>query len=91
MLPRLVAASGVKFRLHDLRRTSRTLMSRLGVDETTAELSIGHVRRGLVGTYNKDDAWPARETAFQKVSAHVTGLIAPDPDENLATEQRRAQ
>ena len=29
-------------------------MSRLGVSEEVAELAIGHVRRGLVGTYNKD-------------------------------------
>ena len=50
-------ASGVAFKLHDLRRTARTLMSRCGVSEEVAELCIGHVRRGLVATYNRDDAW----------------------------------
>ena len=29
--------------IHDLRRTCRTLMSRLGVDEPIAELAIGHI------------------------------------------------
>jgi integrase len=53
-----VNASGVKFHLHDLRRTVRTVMSRLGVAEDAGELAIGHVRRGLIGTYNKDSAWP---------------------------------
>jgi integrase len=76
LVPRAVRVSGVDFRLHDLRRTSRTLMSRLGVSEETAELAIGHVRRGLVGTYNKDQAWTARADAFERVSAHVANIIA---------------
>jgi integrase len=75
----LVAAanrkSGVAFKLHDLRRTTRTLLSRLGVDEPTAELCIGHFRRGLVAIYNKDHAWAARVDAFQKVSAHVAAIV----------------
>jgi integrase len=72
---RAMDASGVNFRLHDLRRTVRTLMSRLGVSEETAELSIGHVRRGLVGTYNKDQAWASRADAFERVSAHVAEVV----------------
>jgi integrase len=75
----LVAAAtrktGVDFKLHDLRRTTRTLLSRLGVDEPTAELCIGHVRRGLVAIYNEDHAWAARVDAFQKVSAHVAAIV----------------
>ena len=47
LTPRAVRDSGVAFRLHDLRRTTRTLMSRLGVSEEIAELAIGHVKRGL--------------------------------------------
>jgi integrase len=77
---KLVAAavkrSGVDFRLHDLRRTVRTLMSRLGVAEEVAELAIGHARRGLVGVYNKDDAWRARVDAFERVSEHVARIVA---------------
>ena len=70
-----VSASGVAFKLHDLRRTTRTLMSRLGVAEDVAELSMGHVRRGLVGTYNKDSAWAARVDAFERVSAHIVMVV----------------
>jgi integrase len=78
-------ASSVMFKLHDLRRTTRTLLSRLGVDEPTAELCIGHVRRGLVATYNRDDAWQARVSAFGLVSAHIAGLVsggAPEAGES---------
>jgi integrase len=67
--------SGVSFRLHDLRRTARTLMSRLGVPEDLAELAIGHVRVDLVARYNKDEAWEGRSDAFTRVSAHVAALI----------------
>jgi integrase len=79
-----VERSGVDFRLHDLRRTARTLMSRLGVDESAAELAIGHTRGGLIGLYNRDLAWNARKDAFERVSAHIAQLVAgaaPDADE----------
>jgi len=68
-------ASGVNFRLHDLRRTARTLMSRLHVPEDIAELAIGHVRADLIARYNKDEAWEGRRDAFTRVSDHVATLI----------------
>jgi integrase len=76
LVPRAQRESGIDFRLHDLRRTVRPLMSRLGVSEETAELAIGHVRRGLIGTYNKDQAWASRMDAFERVSAHIANVIA---------------
>jgi integrase len=57
LVAKLQQASGVDFRLHDLRRTARTLMSRLGVAKDIAELAIGHVRADLVARYYKDTAW----------------------------------
>jgi integrase len=72
---KLQRASGVDFRLHDLRRTTRTLMSKLGVAEDIAELAIGHVRADLIARYNKDDAWEGRRDAFTRVSDHVATLI----------------
>ena len=73
-------ASGVDVELHDLRRTVRTLMSRLGVAEDIAELAIGHQRADLVARYNKDTAWRARAEAFEKVSAHVSATLAEAAD-----------
>jgi hypothetical protein len=51
-------------------------MSRCGILQEIAELSVGHLRKGLVATYNKDTAWQARVDAFQKVSNHVVGLVS---------------
>jgi integrase len=75
----LVAAanrkSGVAFKLHDLRRTVRTLMSRLDVSREVAELAIGHVKRGLIAIYDKDPNWLARVDAFERVSNHIATLV----------------
>ena len=96
----LVAAlrrdSGVPVQLHDLRRTCRTLMSRLGIAEDIAELAIGHQRADLVARYNKDAAWQARVEAFEKVSAHVSALLTEAADDRsnviamLGRDQRPA-
>jgi integrase len=79
--------SGVDVGLHDLRRTVRTLMSRLGIAEDIAELAIGHQRADLVARYNKDTAWLARVAAFEKVSAHISALLveAADDRSNVIT------
>jgi integrase len=71
----LQRAAGVTFTPHDLRRTCRTLMSRLGVEPDIAELAIGHKRTGLDRLYNFDQAWQLRCDAFAKVSDHVAALI----------------
>ena len=45
------------WRWHDLRRTVRTGLTRLGVPREHAEASINHIggRAGLVGTYERYD------------------------------------
>ena len=72
----LVRSSGVNFTLHDLRRTCRTLMSRLNVSEDIAELSIGHQRADLIARYNLDQAWLKRVAAFKRVSVHVVTVTS---------------
>ena len=76
LLPKLIQASGVDFTLHDGRRTVRTNLSRLGAAEDVAELCIGHVRRGLQGTYNKDDVWAGRVAAYNALSDHIVSIVA---------------
>ncbi|MCG2644288.1 MULTISPECIES: tyrosine-type recombinase/integrase [Bradyrhizobium] len=75
LVKQLVKSSGVDLTMHDLRRTCRTLMSRLGVPEDIAELAIGHQRADLVGRYNKDVAWEGRIAAFEQVSTYLLRLI----------------
>lgn len=68
--------SKVDFTLHDIRRTFRTGLSRLGVDEDTAELAIGHARGELVRIYNRDKAIGILWDAFQKWADHVEKIVA---------------
>src|SRR5262249_11479056 len=75
LVAKLQQTSGVDFRLHDLRRTARTLMSRLGVAEDLAELAIGHLPAALVARYNNDDGWAGRSAAFGRVSDHIAPRI----------------
>jgi integrase len=77
---RLQQAAGVDFRLHDLRRSCRTLMSKLEIPEDIAELAIGHVRSDLIAKYNKDSAWRHRITAFDAVSTHIGDLLGAQDD-----------
>jgi integrase len=81
LVKQLQDASGIDVEMHDLRRTVRTLMSRLGVPEDIGELSIGHQREDLLSRYNKDQAWPARIEAFEKISAHISALLAEAADD----------
>ena len=51
-------------------------MSRCGVFEPIAELSIGHVKSSLVSIYNCDAQWDGRVDAFERASDHIARLIA---------------
>ena len=75
LLPKLIKASGVTFRLHDLRRSTRTTLSKLGVSTEVAEACIGHAKGGLVAVYDKHDLWNERVEAFGKVSSHISTLV----------------
>jgi integrase len=82
--------SGVDVRLHDLRRTARSLMTRYRVDQDVAELAIGHQREGLRKEYDFEELWDLRVDAFAKVSDHVGRLIqqAADPGKVVAIPAR---
>ena len=90
LLPKLQAASGVTFTPHDLRRTSRALMTHHRVDQDVAELAIGHAREGLRKQYDFAELWELRCDAFAKVSDHVARLIgeATEPGKMVAITAR---
>ena len=65
-------------------------MSRCGVMEDVAELAIGHVRRGLIAVYNKDQAWTARTEAFERVGVHIATVVAKSDAESVVSFPARA-
>ena len=67
---------------HDLRRTARTGMARLGVSSSHAEAALNHVsgRSALERTYDRHDYSPEVIEALALWQAHVAKLVAQSPD-----------
>jgi integrase len=74
MLDRLRKASGVDFKLHDLRKTFRTGLDKLGVDVDIGAICINHSRRGLEAIYNKNSAPSEMRDAFTLWAKHLEQL-----------------
>jgi integrase len=63
--------------LHDLRRTVRTGMSKLGIKPHVAELVLNHVshRSGVVGIYDHHDYQPEIADALAKWEAYLLAIV----------------
>ncbi len=72
------------FILHDLRRTARTQLARLGVQEDVAERMLNHVKGGIVGNYNVYEYWPERVEATKLLADEIDLLVAAAPARRLA-------
>jgi integrase len=69
-------ASGVTgWRIHDLRRTARSLMSRAGVQSDHAERCLGHVIGGVRGTYDRHEYYNEKAKAFEALAAVIETII----------------
>lgn len=69
------AANVTGWTWHDLRRTMRTGLSRLGVREDIAERTIGHTVGGRLGqTYNLHQFEVEKRRALEAWAAHIRGL-----------------
>lgn len=60
---------------HDLRRTVRTGLSRLGCRKEVAEAVLGHSRKGIEGTYDLYSYEPECKEWLQKWADHLDGLL----------------
>jgi integrase len=69
------------WRLHDLRRTSRSLLSRAGIAPDIAEKCLGHAVGGIRGVYDKHDFAKEKAAAFEALSALIARIV--DPQENV--------
>jgi integrase len=63
--------------MHDLRRTCRTDMARLGVPTTHGEAALNHIggRTALERTYNVHDYAPEIIAAMERWQAHVAEIV----------------
>jgi integrase len=68
------------WRLHDLRRTARSLMSRAGVNSDIAERALGHTMEGVRGTYDLHAYRDEKAHAFEALAAQIERIINPQPN-----------
>jgi integrase len=75
----LDAASGVTgWRLHDLRRTARSLLSRAGVPPDHAELCLGHVIGGIIRqTYDRHEYYTEKRQAYETLATLIDRIVNP--------------
>jgi integrase len=73
-------ASGLRnWRIHDLRRTLRTNLGKLGIGEEVAERVIGHTRSKLVRTYDLHQYRSQKAQALQRWADFVAALVNAEP------------
>jgi hypothetical protein len=81
---RLDEASGVfDWRLHDIRRTSRTLMVRANVRADIAERVLGHAIPGVAGVYDRHDYLDAKRHALEALSTQIASILAKSSGSNV--------
>ena len=64
------------WRIHDLRRTARSLMSRAGVRPDIADRVLGHAVPGMRATYDRHSYWPEKLDALERLAALVEDILA---------------
>lgn len=66
---------GKKLRPHDLRRTFRTMLSRIGVAPHIAELCLGHIEKETMRrVYDGHDYSSEMEDAWDRLGSHLQSL-----------------
>jgi integrase len=66
-----------RWTLHDLRRTSRSLMSRAGVPTDHAERALGHTMEGVRGTYDRHAYREEKRLAFEALASQIERIVNP--------------
>jgi integrase len=77
------------WRLHDLRRTARSLMARAGVPDGVAERVLGHVVPGVRGVYDRHSYADEKRDALEKLAAMIEHILKPLPSNVMAPIDRR--
>jgi integrase len=65
-----------EWRLHDLRRTVRTGLGRLGIAPHICEAVLNHLPEKLIRTYDKNRYEPEKRQALDRWAVHVEAIVA---------------
>jgi integrase len=70
---------------HDIRRTVRTRLSALKVQDHIAEMVIGHGRKGIARVYDRYEYAPEMREALLLWAACLRSIVEPPPPANVVT------
>lgn len=91
-LNRLRHADGRKpmpaWRIHDLRRTARSLMSRAKVNSDVAERVLGHALPGVRGVYDRYAYLAEKRDALARLGAEVEKILKSSPGNVVSLQSR---
>jgi integrase len=73
-----------EWRLHDLRRTAKTLMIRSGVRPDISERVLGHVIAGVEGIYDRHDYLAEKREALERLAREIRKICDCDADSRIA-------
>jgi integrase len=74
-LSRFKALGVAEFTLHDLRRTCRTGLAKLGVPPHIAERVLNHAQERIPGTYDRHDYLDEKREALDKWADYLAELV----------------
>ncbi len=80
-----------RWTLHDLRRTSRTLMTDLRIDDRVAEMVIGHAIEGVEADYNMSEYFEQKSEALTTLARYIETLVDPASTNIVALRKRKSR
>jgi len=85
-------ASGVKdtWRIHDLRRTARTLLSRCNVRPDIAEMCLGHSIGNIRAIYDRHSFASEMRAAFEALARQIERIVHPPADTVVPIHRAKA-
>jgi integrase len=72
---RRIAKPMAPFRLHDIRRSMRTGLGRIGVRPDVSELLINHVKGGVQAVYDRYSYEGEKRAALARWADHVLAVV----------------
>jgi integrase len=69
--------AGMRWTIHDLRRTARTLMAQAGIEPDHAERCLGHAIPGVRGVYDCHEYRDEKGHAFEALAAVIARILDP--------------
>jgi integrase len=79
------------FTPHDLRRTLRTRLAEIGVDDVVAERVLGHKLQGIMAVYNRHGYDTEKRQALERWAKKLRQIVGLDePDTGKIIQMRRA-